>query len=67
MHECRRAMFHYVAFISSSLLICQLVMLPLMNPEIATNSSTRMLTAVKILLIVADSLTPNANTPSWET
>lgn len=60
-------MFPYVELISSSLLIFQLAMLPLMNPEMATNSSTRTLIAVKILLIVADSLTPNANTPWWET
>lgn len=41
----------------------QLSRLPLIKPEMATNSSTRMLTPVKILLIVVDSLTPNAKTP----
>lgn len=56
-----------VAFIRTSSLICQLEMCPLMNPEMITNSSTRMLIAVKILLIVVDSFTPNASTPSWKT
>lgn len=36
-----------------------------MKPEMATNRSTRMLTPVKILFIVVDSLTPNAKTPLW--
>lgn len=60
-------MFHYVLFLSSSSVISQFLMSPLMNPEITTNSSTTMLMAVKILLIVVDSLTPNANTPLKET
>lgn len=52
-----------VAFIRASSLISQLEMFPLMNPEMITNSSTRMLIAVKILLMVVDSFTPNASTP----
>lgn len=42
---------------------CQLVMLPIMTPERMTNSNTMMFTAVKILLTIADSLTPNARIP----
>lgn len=37
-----------------------------MAPERTTNSSTRILTAVKILLTMADSLTPNARIPKNE-
>lgn len=65
------ARWHYlnsaVAFIRASSLICQLEMSPLMNPEMVTKSSTRMLIAVKTLLIVVDSFTPNASRPSWRT
>lgn len=43
---------------------CQLLMLPIMTPERMTNSSTMMFTAVKILLTIADSLTPNARIPA---
>lgn len=41
----------------------QLLKLPLMAPERTTNSNTRILIAVKILLTMADSLTPNARIP----
>lgn len=41
----------------------QLVMSPLMAPERMTNTNTRMLTVVKALFKVEDSLTPNARTP----
>lgn len=39
-------------------------MLPIMTPERMTNSNTMMFTAVKILLTIADSLTPNARIPT---
>lgn len=41
----------------------QLLMLPLIAPERITNSNTRMLTAVKTLFTMADSLTPKARIP----
>lgn len=41
----------------------QLLMTPFMNPERITKSNTKMLTAVKTLFTVADSLTPNARIP----
>ena len=50
-----------------SSLMYQLSMLPLINPERMTNSSTRTFTAVKILFTIADSLTPNARIPREET
>lgn len=59
--------FCSVKFFTVSSLIYQLAMSPLMNPEMATNSSTTTLTAVKILFIVVDSLTPNASTPMLKT
>lgn len=45
----------------------QLLMSPLMAPERITNSNTKMLTAVKTLFTIADSLTPNARIPGEET
>ena len=42
----------------------QLLMSPLMKPEMITNSSTRTLTAVKTLFTVADSFAPNARIPT---
>lgn len=39
-------------------------MSPLMNPDMATNSSTTMLIAVKTLLIVVDSFTPKDSKPT---
>ena len=53
-----------MAFIRVSSLMCQLEICPLMNPEMITNSRTRMLIAVKILFIVVDSFTPKAKRPS---
>ena len=47
-----------------SIVMFQLAISPLMQPAITTNSSTTMLTAVKTLLIVVDSFTPNDRRPS---
>lgn len=50
-----------------SSLMYQLLTSPLMTPERITNSNTRMLTAVKTLFTIADSLTPNARIPEEKT
>ena len=46
-----------------SSLVYQLSMSPFMKPLIITNSNTRIFSAVKILLTIADSLAPNARIP----
>ena len=53
-----------VSFSRVSRVMYQLAIFPLMQPEITTNSSTKMLTAVKTLLTAVDSFTPNARRPS---
>ena len=50
-------------FMIVSSLMYQLSMSPLMKPAMITNTKTTVLTAVKTLFTIADSLTPNARIP----